>query len=399
MRARWLLKHREEGLSEAERLTIEAHLGGCDACRRDSRVIDAIGDLLDTAAPPPLAAAARDQTIARALQADPRSGRPAVRPAGAALRVALALGVAGLAIVLLGGRAARRMSGRPASPPVAVVPVAHDHVASGEVRAGERPLREGEVVPPATPLAVADRATLALGHARVTAEGASELAWEPDRSTVNLRAGHLSVAVDPAPGRRFRVVTARFAVEVVGTEFEVDGDGVRVSRGVVHVLAPEDDGLLAELRAGQAWRVPELTEPPPRREGGARRPAAAWLARARAHVASGAVADAERDIAAALGAQPSPTEAAEARTLRAECAMVSGDPQRAADLYADVSRRYGDLPAGETALFAAARVHVNAGDRRAAAQLLRAYLARYPQGRFRAEAVARLRALNEEQAP
>jgi ferric-dicitrate binding protein FerR (iron transport regulator) len=408
MRVSRLLKHREQGLSEAERLMLEAHLASCDACRRDSRAIDAIGDLIEAAAPPPGGAAAREQVIARALAAAARTGKPSARRAGARVGVGVVLGVvsvASLALVVAGSRLAwRTHTGAPAQPTIAAAAADHvvapDHVASGEVRAGGRWLGQDEPVPSATVLSVPDRATLALGHARVAADAASELRWDPDRSVVDLRAGHLSVDVDPAPGRRFRVVTARFVVEVVGTAFEVDGDGVEVSRGVVHVLAADDGGLITELRAGQAWRVPVvIAEPVARHDGRSRRSAAAWLARARAHVASGAVADAERDITAALGAQPSPSEAAEASTLRAECAMVSGDPGRAADLYADVSRRYGDLPAGETALFAAARVQVNAGNRRAAAELLRAYLARYPQGRFRAEAVARLRALNQEQTP
>jgi hypothetical protein len=400
MRATELLKHREQGLSDAERLLLEAHLAGCEACRKDSRAIDAIGDLLEAAAPPALGAAARDRAIATALRAAPLIPGASRRPSRVALRAGVALGVAGLALVVVGARVARRVAPRPAAPAVAgraATPAAADRVASGEARAAGRALRPGDPVPAATALSVSDGAALALGHARVASDGASELTWRPDRSAVDLRDGRLSVAVDPAPGRRFRVVTARFVVEVVGTEFTVDGDGVEVSRGVVHVLGAEDEAVVAEVRAGQTWRVPGVAQPPSRRDDRPRRSAAAWLARARAHVAGGAVAEADHDITAALGAEPTPAEAAEARTLRAECALVSGDPQRAADLYADVSRRYGDLPAGETALFAAARVQVNAGKRDAAVELLRSYLDRYPHGRFRSEAVARLRALKEEQ--
>jgi TolA-binding protein len=113
-------------------------------------------------------------------------------------------------------------------------------------------------------------------------------------------------------------------------------------------------------------------------------------------LAKGAIASAERDVAAALASQPTRSQAAEAWTLRAECALVSGDPEGAAKLYRDVSGRYADLPAGETALFAAARIQANAGRPATAEALLRSYLARYPRGRFQSEATARLRALHEE---
>src|SRR5262249_23213974 len=156
--------------------------------------------------------------------------------------------------------------------------------------------------------------TLALGHARITADTPSELSWEPDRSAISLRDGSISVAVDPAPGRRFRVVAERFIVEVVGTEFRVGAEQVEVTKGVVHILAADTEALITELRAGESWSASSPTAPSAsRRDDRSPRSAYEWLARARASLARGAIATAEQDISAALGARPSRAEAAEAK--------------------------------------------------------------------------------------
>ena len=73
---------------------------------------------------------------------------------------------------------------------------------------------------------------------------------------------------------------------------------------------------------------------------------------------------------------------------------VDGDRGAAVEAYLRVARAFAELPAGENALFAAARLEADRQRSAAAAQLLERYLERYPHGRFEREARARLRALS-----
>jgi TolA-binding protein len=74
---------------------------------------------------------------------------------------------------------------------------------------------------------------------------------------------------------------------------------------------------------------------------------------------------------------------------------VAGDPKEAAKRYAEVARKHGDSPAGETALFAAARAAHSSGQRDEAKRLLERYLGRYPNGQFVKEARNRLAQLSQ----
>jgi outer membrane protein assembly factor BamD (BamD/ComL family) len=86
---------------------------------------------------------------------------------------------------------------------------------------------------------------------------------------------------------------------------------------------------------------------------------------------------------------------AEALSLRAECALVAGDLASAAAGYRLVAQRFAAQPAGENALFAAARIDADRlSGARAQTGLMR-YLARYPRGRFVKEATTRLRELRD----
>jgi TolA-binding protein len=115
------------------------------------------------------------------------------------------------------------------------------------------------------------------------------------------------------------------------------------------------------------------------------------LASARRSLAKGSAAEAEKLAQSVLGLHPSARDAAEARTLLAECAVARGNSGRAISLYLDVARAYSTLPAGDNALFAAARLSERSGGSARAHELFEQYLRQYPAGRFRHEAERHLR--------
>jgi hypothetical protein len=78
---------------------------------------------------------------------------------------------------------------------------------------------------------------------------------------------------------------------------------------------------------------------------------------------------------------------------------VSGDAAGARDAYLTVAEHFAALPAGQTALFAAARIEAEHGDKALALRLLARYLQRYPQGHFAKEAAARSKALGVASTP
>src|SRR5688572_12266939 len=57
-------------------------------------------------------------------------------------------------------------------------------------------------------------------------------------------------------------------------------------------------------------------------------------------------------------------------------------PKEAERRYQEVAKEHGDLTAGETALYASARMAQQRGDTVAAKKLLQTYLQRYPRGLF-----------------
>jgi len=260
IRMAMLMKHHEQGLSEADRLVLEEHIGVCPSCRRDALTLDALGDLVDAASSPSLGTGARAKLISGAIRRAQASRPPAERAErGIARRASffVAAGVAGALVVLFGSRLLPRTPvqvAQPTSAPitVGVADVDRDRFESGGARALGRPLALGEPMPEGSALSLDEGAALALGHAHVVAASRAEVVWEAARSSVDLREGSLSVSVDPAPGRRFRVNAHTFIVEVVGTDFQVDANGVRVNHGVVQVLDRKSENLLAELHAGES---------------------------------------------------------------------------------------------------------------------------------------------------
>lgn len=372
LRGGTLLAARAAGLNGEQRRALDEHLRQCPGCREEARLLDQIA--ADLTSVPGLGPAARERTLERAL----RQGRAqdGARPRAAwKMKVALAGGamaVAGAVTVLLAG------GGRHATPaPLASKPNAMPSTTSA----------------PSAPQTLAVGGEVVLAHARVHAIRAVSLAWEEKTATVRLGAGAIEIDVDPARRRWFRVATDSFVVEVLGTHFIVDSGHVEVTRGAVRILSPDGSVIVARLQAGQTWSLPEpAPAPAPEPRAPSLQPfaAAQQLARARRDLAEGHVARAEREASSVLARSTDRREEAEARTLLAECARSTGHTDQAIATYAAIAKRFGDLPAGETALFAAGRTLADSGHRAPAAQWLHRYLDRYPKGRFTFEAKARL---------
>jgi tetratricopeptide (TPR) repeat protein len=281
----------------------------------------------------------------------------------------------------------------------------------GSERRLQPPLVEQpNVRPQETPLASEPRdlpagVEVAVAHARVRAVRRASISWNEKAATVKLDSGAIELDVDPALQRRFRVITDTFVVEVLGTRFMVDAAHVEVSRGTVRVLAPDGRVLVARLQMGQTWSslhaAPAISEPAaePERRTHAAQPAdvAEQLARARRDLANGQVARAEKEASSILAGTRERRQEAEARTLLAECAQARGQIDQAIAAYAVVAERFGDLPAGETALFAAGRTLADAGRRVSATHWLHRYLNSYPSGRFTVEAKERLAGFERNQ--
>ena len=375
-RTRALLLARAAGLSANERDALDAHLQTCSGCREQARLLDEI--VLAVGVMPSRTPAAREHTLERAL----RRGLAQVPepPSFWKSRSALALG----GVALVGALAA------------AVIFV----TVSGREHTVQPPLVEQ---PSVTPLATEPRdlpagVEVAVAHARVRAVRRASISWNDKAATVKLDSGAIELDVDPALQRGFRVITDTFVVEVLGTRFTVDAAHVEGSRGTVRVLAPDGRVLVARLQMGQTWSslqaAPAVSEPAaePERRTHAAQPAdvAEQLARARRDLANGQVARAEREASSILAGTRERRQEAEARTLLAECAQSRGQIDQAIAAYAVVAERFGDLPAGETALFAAGRTLADAGRRASATHWLHRYLDRYPSGRFTVEAKERL---------
>jgi hypothetical protein len=379
-RAGAFLAVRAAGLSASERGALHAHLQICGDCREQARLLDEI--VLVASEVPSWTPAARERMIERALRQGLAQASELPPPFWKS-RSALALGG-----VVLGGALAVALlimnrSERPSVPPAVAQP---------------------SVLPQVTPPAAEPRdlpagVEVALAHARVRAVRRASISWNEKAATVKLDAGAIELDVDPTLEREFRVVTNTFVVEVLGTRFLVDASHVEVSRGAVRVLALDGRVLVARLQMGETWppleAAPATSQPAPEPRAGHSRPAdaAEQLARARRDLANGQVARAEKEASSILVGARDRRQEAEARTLLAECAQSRGKIDQAVAAYAAVAERFGELPAGETALFAAGRTLADAGRRTPAAHWLHRYLDSYPSGRFTVEAKERLAGL------
>ena len=87
----------------------------------------------------------------------------------------------------------------------------------------------------------------------------------------------------------------------------------------------------------------------------------------------------------ALAARPTPREQASAELLQADSLLVEKRKTEAVLEYRRVAARWASSAAGETASFAVAQILWERGPTEEAQSALRAYLTRYPTGRFSRE--------------
>jgi hypothetical protein len=251
VKAMLLLDRSASGLGDAERLELEAHLAECTRCSEQATLVRRMVDSaksVDFALEP----LARARVIREALRPATPGGSPIARrepwrawPFVAAAAVAL----------LVGAWLVRDRSGRPASLPVTEI------ARKGNARPTPVPSPSNQVSREETASVDAPAGTrLELGRARIAAMTASKLAWRSMDSTLELRSGAIRVDVTPGRGATFRVRTKRFAVEVTGTSFEVEENGVRVLEGNVRIADSGDGSLLATLSAGQNWWLSSSVE-------------------------------------------------------------------------------------------------------------------------------------------
>jgi hypothetical protein len=419
-------RRRASGLSPAQALRLEEHLGGCARCSREAALLDGLRELA-TSGPESLNPVAREHAI-RAALAQAGAAQPAASPferlwpAGAFAAAALVAAAAAFALVLRVGVSEDATSGPKASAPAVPAALAAARVMSGEIELNGELLSRGAQIAETSSLHSRSGATIALGHAVVELRPDTAGRWSATAHELRLTQGSVVADVDPTARLPFTVATPDFEVQVLGTRFEVSLDEVKVERGRVRVVAADGTVLAETLGAGDHLIVPRedfagsaLDPRPAPRLGAVRARAArsagtqaaqkgpggqapqkdatALLAEARAHLAARRVVEARASIEAALGAAQRQAQRAEAMSLRAECALVTGDLATAVEAYLRVARAFDDDPAGQNALFAAARLEAERGRSAAAAALLERYLARYPHGRFVNEARTRLREL------
>lgn len=376
-----LLSRESSLLSEADRLQIESHRADCGRCRRDVAFDEALAALAG-AAPVHQQGPRVERAIAAAFAAPQAIG---ARPPGWR---GWQLGLAGAAVCA-------------AAIAIAVVAGGGEESLAIEIAPAQIEPPEPEPEPDAERDGAGELAAAAshrFAHAEVTATAASRYRWAAGERRLTLEAGALRVQVTPNTGRSFTVSTPAFDVVVVGTDFDVDGQGVAVRHGVVRVTSRSGEVLAEHLGAGESWRLDQPAGEPENEleideDLTDLEPASTLLERASRQMRSQEFARAQKTIRQALRSGPSRRERAEAETLRAEIALANGDLATAVDRYRSIARRFGAYPQGESALFAAARLESKRGRTAAARALLERYRARYPRGRFAREVAHKLRLL------
>ena len=410
IRAGMLLDRRAAGLSAAEALRLEEHLASCERCSEDARLLDGLRALSDTQRHDARGACThacdRSRVCTGARTAPARASVRSRRPQCDSARRSRWLR-------RLRSRCAAGLN-QPATPAPRPAPPWRR---GADGARGPCARRHGRGRRPAASCRRTTRLARRVARQRGCAPGTgtgqfelragSDVRWNAGARVLRVEAGSVLADVDPSAHQSFVVETARFRVLVLGTRFEVTQDGVRVERGRVRVVAPDGSVLAERVDAGQQYVVAG--------EAATARPEAApRAARARAQCKAGARAGRCRSLArtcarsarretrercAGGDRQRARTASGDTRARRSADAargvcVGRGRPGRRGRAYQRVAHSFAASPAGENALFAAARIEAERGHSAAAVQLLERDLEQYPHGRFEQEARARLQKLS-----
>lgn len=420
LQAGQLMQRKAQGLSAAEGLTLEEHISGCSDCRSDASLLTGLVGLA-AQTPVELSADARQRVIAAAFEAAARERVPQPRVASSPLLVLLgaAAAVALTSVVLLRSTPAATPAARApvASAPATINHAEGDRVLSGRVELAGSERKEGQTIATGETFSSARGAVLALAHAQVELRPDTSAQWDADARSFSLRRGSVMVEVDPARHESFAVESSAFTVQVLGTRFEVTETSVHVVRGRVSVQpkgattepvlliggSEQADFPLATEQetetAADPSRQPATAATTQRGRAQDAVSGSALLEQARTQLAARQIRRARRTLEQALPVLRGAPLRAEALSLQAECHLLAQHYPTARDAYLRVARQFEDLPAGETALYAAARIEAEHGKSARAQSLLERYLTQYPQGSFVREATRRLRALQQTAPP
>lgn len=388
-----LIGARAAGLSSAEGLWLEEHTGDCEDCHYEASMMSGVRAVARSFEPE-LTVQQRSAVMHRALHAHaygaatPRQSRVVPALWGFALASAAAMVIGFFAL-----RAPQQAM------TIAEQSVAEHRAVPGLEREPQPAIAQSDaaILQSGARLHARSRTQVTLGHASVELAPDSDAQWNAQTHELELFAGEVLAEVDPKPRQPFAIVTQAFRAEVLGTRFEVTQSSVHVLRGRVRVVTA--DGIeRAVLNVGERYDhlddARSESEPVKRSARSKREPhdrssldLYASLDEARDAVAAAEFDRARTAIDRVLDAKPGVTARAEALTLRADLLAAQGQRLAARKAYLAVAKRFADLPAGENALFAAARMASDESSERA---LLTKYLDRYPHGRFVAEASKRL---------
>jgi ferric-dicitrate binding protein FerR (iron transport regulator) len=373
--------------SEADRLWLEVHLNDCPACRTEKAQWSLLERLREEPTP-------RLGTDARARVLRHLTNLPPAEPSPEPPRFRLGRFALATCLVLVSSLWVWRSTTTNPSP----------EVASTSIRAQAA-------------------GVLASAGAQINYQAGAAFDVQPAKRAIQLLAGEIDVEVTPGGPGRFRVITPRFTVEVLGTHFVVHMDGVRTLHGVVRVVDASGREL-SMVQAGQSWKVAALARaqgyetgtPVPlasptvpgeaqtaRRQQKAEsvamrspsrhaRPTAtepseapsvdSLLAEARILLATGDTSLARERIATALQSPITARQRASAELLTANSLLAESRYQEAVVAFRRTANLYSNQPEGELAIFAMAQLLSEQGSKREAQAALRQYLERYPNGQF-----------------